>query len=131
MSVREDERYESLIKLIINSVTNTSKSDGFETQIGSNHMAHFLLFQELKPLLLASSTPSFNSRVINVSSAGHGMGKVNFDDINYEHSEYSKFQAYGQSKTANIYMANAIDRNYGAQGLHGLSLHPGVIMTGK
>ena len=48
-------------------------ADGWETQFGTNHLAHFLLFQQLLPTLLASSTPSFHSRVIAVSSWGHGL----------------------------------------------------------
>ncbi|KAL2048911.1 hypothetical protein ABVK25_010863 [Lepraria finkii] len=51
-------------------------ADGFEAQIGTNHLAHFLLFQLLKPMLLASSTPSFKSRVVALSSSGHHAGGV-------------------------------------------------------
>ncbi|MCJ1394476.1 hypothetical protein MMC18_007354 [Xylographa bjoerkii] len=104
--------------------------DGFETQFGTNHLAHFLLFNLLKPTLLTSSTPAFNSRVIDVSSSGHRRGGIHLDDLNFEHTAYEPFMAYGQSKTANIYMTNEIERRYGKQGLHGLSLHPGGIMTG-
>ena len=104
--------------------------DGFETQFGTNHLAHFLLFQLLKPLLLSSSTSSFNSRVIAVSSSGHRAGGIQFDDYNFEKSAYDPWAVYGQSKTSNIYMANEIDRRYGAKGLHALSLHPGGIKTG-
>lgn len=104
--------------------------DGFETQFGTNHLAHFLLFQLLKPALLASSTPSFNSRVVCLSSSGHRGAGIQFDDYNFEKGDYAPWTAYGQSKTANIYMANEIDRRYGAKGLHGLSVMPGGIMTG-
>ena len=103
--------------------------DGFETQFGTNHLAHFLLFQLLKPTLLKSSTPDFHSRVIALSSSGHRYGPVRFHDYNFE-KDYNPGQAYGQSKTANIYTANEIERRYGSQGLHGLSLHPGGIATG-
>jgi len=59
-----------------------------------------------------------------------GMGSVRLDDVNFtEPSSYNKWTSYGQSKTANIWMANAIDRRYGAQNLHALSVHPGRIMT--
>lgn len=105
-------------------------ADGFETQFGTNHLAHFLLFQLLKSTLLASSTPSFNSRVVTLSSSAHRTSGILTDDYNFEHTEYSPWVAYGQSKTANIYMANEIERRYGSQGLHALSLHPGGIMTG-
>ena len=104
--------------------------DDFELQIGTNHFAHFLLFQELKPLLLSSTTSDFHSRVINLSSAGHRMGGIRFDDINFSEPEsYDKWRSYGQSKTANIYMASSIERHYGSQGLHAWSVHPGGIST--
>ena len=106
-------------------------AEGFETQFGVNHLSHFLLFQLLKDALLASSTEGFQSRVVMVASSGHRRGGVDFEDIMFERGrEYHPFDAYGQSKTANIYMANEIERRYGGQGLHGLSLHPGGIMTG-
>lgn len=98
-------------------------------QFGTNHLGHFLFFQLLKPALLASSTPDFNSRVISVSSSGHRNSGVVFEDIHFKEREYAPFLAYGQSKTANIYFANEIDRRYGAKGLHALSLHPGGIAT--
>lgn len=104
--------------------------DGFETQFGTNHLAHFLLFQLLKPALLASSTPTFNSRVVCLSSSGHRGAGIQFNNYNFEKGNYAPWTAYGQSKTANIYMANEIERRYGAQGLHGLSVMPGGIMTG-
>jgi NAD(P)-dependent dehydrogenase (short-subunit alcohol dehydrogenase family) len=104
--------------------------DGIETQFGVNHVAHFQLFEILKPALLASSTPEFNSRVVNVSSIGHRSGSVNLGDFNFEQKKYTPWSAYGQSKTANIWMANEIERRYGKNGIHGLSLHPGGIDTG-
>ena len=79
--------------------------DGFETQFGTNHLAHFLLFQLLKPTLLASSTPEFQSRVVSVSSSGHQISGVHFDDLDLKKQGYEKWTAYGQSKTANIYLA--------------------------
>ncbi|KAH7230213.1 uncharacterized protein BKA55DRAFT_545505 [Fusarium redolens] len=105
--------------------------DGHELQFGVNHLSHFLLFELLKPALLAGSTPEFNSRVINLSSASHGIHGINdWDNYNFQKGGYNPFVAYGQSKTANIYFANEIERRYGSQGLHGLSVHPGEIDTG-
>ncbi|WYZ46207.1 hypothetical protein EsH8_IX_000432 [Colletotrichum jinshuiense] len=104
--------------------------DGFETQFGTNHLGHFLFFHLLKPALLASSTPAFQSRVISVSSAAHRLGKVRLHDLNFEEdSSYDPWAAYGQSKTANIYFASEVERRYGSKGLHALSLHPGIILT--
>ena len=105
-------------------------TDGHESQFGTNHLAHFLLFNLLKPTLLASSTPDFQSRVVNVSSAGHAAGQVQFGDYAFSNgATYSPWAGYGQSKTANIYMANEIENRYGKQGLHGFSLMPGGIWT--
>ena len=83
----------------------------------------------LKETLLASSTPDFNSRVIVVSSSAHRAGEIYFDDLNYERRDYDPYQAYAQSKLANIHFANELDRRYGSRGLHALSLHPGGIDT--
>lgn len=104
--------------------------DGFETQFGTNHVAHFLLFQLLKPTLLKSSTKAFQSRVICVSSTAHRGCPVRFDDYNFEQpSSYNGWAAYGQAKTANIYMASEIERRYSSHGLHGISIHPGGIKS--
>ncbi|KAL8705625.1 MAG: hypothetical protein Q9201_001262 [Fulgogasparrea decipioides] len=105
-------------------------ADGFESQFGTNHLVHFLLFQLLKPTLLASSTPAMNSRVVDLSSSGHRAGPVQIGNYNFERGNYSPWAAYGSSKTANIYMANEIERRYGSKGLHGLSVMPGGIRTG-
>ncbi|KAF4468340.1 ww domain-containing oxidoreductase [Fusarium albosuccineum] len=105
-------------------------ADGFETQFGINHLGHFLLFQLLKPALLAATTPLFNSRVVCVASMGHRAGEVRFHDFNFdEPGSYDPWVSYGQSKTANIYMVNEIEKRYGNQGLHALSLHPGGVLT--
>ena len=106
-------------------------ADGFESQLATNYLGHFLLFQLLRDRLLRSATPAFASRVVNVSSSGHHAGGVNFDDLQLKaEGAYSPWGAYGQSKTAMIYMTNEIERRYGARGLHGLALMPGGIMTG-
>jgi NAD(P)-dependent dehydrogenase (short-subunit alcohol dehydrogenase family) len=76
--------------------------EGFETQFGVNHLAHFLLFQLLKPTLLASSTPAFNSRVVSLSSSGHRACGIQFDDLDFKKAGYNPWQAYGQAKTANV-----------------------------
>jgi NAD(P)-dependent dehydrogenase (short-subunit alcohol dehydrogenase family) len=104
--------------------------DGHELQFGTNHLAHFVLFQLLKPALLAASTPTFHSRVVAVSSAAHRRNGINdSDNYNFQKGGYSGQLSYDQSKTANVYMANEIERRYGAQGLHATSVHPGAILT--
>ncbi|OOF95017.1 hypothetical protein ASPCADRAFT_149120 [Aspergillus carbonarius ITEM 5010] len=103
-------------------------ADGFETQFGTNHLAHFLLVHLLRPVLLASSTPAFHSRVLLLSSGSHRFGEVNFENLTGE-GEYNTWMAYAQSKTANIWTANELERRYGSHGLHAVSLHPGTIAT--
>ncbi|DBA85710.1 TPA: hypothetical protein ACH3X1_005282 [Trebouxia sp. C0004] len=103
--------------------------EGFETQFGTNHAAHFLLFQLLKPALLASSTPELNSRLVSVPSSGHEYSGILFDDLNLKKQGYDMWKAYRQSKTANVYLANEIDRQYGSKGLHANPVMPGVIFT--
>jgi NAD(P)-dependent dehydrogenase (short-subunit alcohol dehydrogenase family) len=102
--------------------------DGFETQFGTNHLAHFLLVQLLKPTLLASATPEFNSRIVVLASLGHRFSTVYLNNLNLE-GAYDPWIAYGQSKTALIWTVNEIERRYGSKGLHGWSVHPGSIAT--
>lgn len=105
-------------------------TDGFETQWATNHLSHFVLTNLLLPTLIASSTPSFRSRVVSVSSMGHRYGPPNFSDVNFAHASYDPWQAYANSKTANILFANAIERRYGRRGVHATSVYPGGIKTG-
>ncbi|KAM0267955.1 hypothetical protein ACHAQH_010069, partial [Verticillium albo-atrum] len=103
--------------------------DGFELQFSTNVLGHFLLFQLLKPALLAGVSTDFHSRVVSVSSIAHNDNGIRFEDINFEKTPHNPWLAYGQSKTANIYLANEIERRFSSKGLHALSLHPGVIFT--
>ncbi|KAF9771669.1 hypothetical protein IL306_010677 [Fusarium sp. DS 682] len=106
-------------------------ADGHELQFGTNHLSHFLLFMLLKPALLAAASSIMPSRVVNVSSSGHNLHGINdTDNYAFERGNYDPNAAYGQSKTANIYMANEIERRYGGHHLHATSVHPGVVATG-
>ncbi len=123
------------LNVIVNNAGIMATPEGktandFESQLGTNHLAHFLFFFLVKDVMLASSTPEFHSRVVNVSSSGHMAGEVQFGNYGFESGNYAPWAGYGQSKTANIYMANEIENRYGAMGLHGLSLNPGGIWTG-
>lgn len=102
--------------------------DGFESQFAINYLGHFLLYKLLEQTLLTSSAPEFASRVVNVSSAGHHMSSVVLENINLE-GEYEAWKAYGNAKTACVWMTNEIERRHGSKGLHGLSLMPGGIAT--
>ena len=100
-------------------------ADGFEMQFGSNHVGHFLTTCLLAPALRRAAP----SRVVSVSSRGHHMSSVVFDDILFERRPYDKWLAYGQSKTANVLFAVGLERRLGARGVHANALHPGGIMT--
>ncbi|KAJ2977555.1 hypothetical protein NUW58_g7774 [Xylaria curta] len=111
--------------------TREETPEGFEMQLATNYLGHFLLFDLLKDALLKASTPEFNSRLVNVSSSGHHASEIIFDDFQLKKPDaYTPWGAYGQSKLAQIYMANYVDRHFGPLGLHALSLMPGGIMTG-
>ena len=106
--------------------------DGQEFHFSTNYLSEFLLFQLLKPTLLASVTPTFHSRVVNVSSSAHRAGSLpESDDYNFEKGGYKHELAYANSKLASTYLANEIDRRYGSSGLHATSLHPGGIILTK
>ncbi|KAJ5650508.1 uncharacterized protein N7484_004231 [Penicillium longicatenatum] len=105
--------------------------DSYELQFTTNHLSHFLFFNLLKPALLAGSSAGFQSRVVVVSAAAHRVATLNeSDNYHFQKGGYSPWGAYGQSKLANIYMANEIERRFGSSGLHATSLHPGLIATG-
>jgi NAD(P)-dependent dehydrogenase (short-subunit alcohol dehydrogenase family) len=74
-------------------------ADGFETQIGTNHLGHFLLVNRLVSLVAPGS------RVVMLSSAGHRFADVDLDDPNFERTKYEPFVASGRSKTANVLFA--------------------------
>ncbi len=98
---------------------------GWESQFGVNHMGHFALTQTLFPLL--TKTPG--TRVVALSSTAHKMSDILWDDLQFEHSEYDKWRAYGQAKTANALFANGLSRRLGEHGGLAFSVHPGGIFT--
>jgi NAD(P)-dependent dehydrogenase (short-subunit alcohol dehydrogenase family) len=100
-------------------------ADGFETQFGTNHLGHFLLTNLLVPALVNAKM----ARVVNLSSAGHSMGNIDFDDPNFEHRAYDGWVAYGQSKTANILCAVSLDGRLRDRGVRAYAVHPGGIHT--
>jgi NAD(P)-dependent dehydrogenase (short-subunit alcohol dehydrogenase family) len=100
-------------------------TDGFEMQIGTNHIGHFLLTGLLAPALVASP----GARVVALSSGAHGISDIDYDDPMFERREYNPWEAYGQSKTANALFALELDRRLRDQGVNAFAVHPGVIMT--
>ncbi|BEP13045.1 SDR family NAD(P)-dependent oxidoreductase [Acidothermaceae bacterium B102] len=99
--------------------------DGWELQFGTNHMGHFILTTGLRPALAAAD----GARVVSVSSSGHLRSSVDFDDLRFMQREYDPWLAYGQSKTANIWMANEIAVRWRDDGIVANSLMPGAIHT--
>jgi NAD(P)-dependent dehydrogenase (short-subunit alcohol dehydrogenase family) len=99
--------------------------DGFELQFGTNHLGHFLMTNLLAPALVNGAP----SRVVALSSRGHHMSPVDFEDIGFVNRGYEKWTAYGQSKTANILFAVELDRRLSAKGVRAFAVHPGVIET--
>jgi NAD(P)-dependent dehydrogenase (short-subunit alcohol dehydrogenase family) len=98
-------------------------ADGFETQFGTNHLAHFVLVNRIASLLRPGG------RLINLASSGHRFSNVDLDDPNFERRPYDAFAAYGQSKTANILFAVAFDRRHRDRGIRAAAVHPGGIQT--
>lgn len=100
-------------------------SDGFELQFGSNHLGHFLFTLSMLPALRRGDAV----RIVNLSSRGHHIAPVDFDDLQFERRAYDKWQSYGQAKTANVLFTVGLERRLGASGIHAFAVHPGAIMT--
>jgi NAD(P)-dependent dehydrogenase (short-subunit alcohol dehydrogenase family) len=101
-------------------------ADGFELQIGTNHLGHFAL----TGLLIGSMEGREDARVVTVTSFAHRTGRINFDDLQSER-RYSRWRAYGQSKLANLLFAFELDRRLRGAGsaVAGLAAHPGYSAT--
>lgn len=102
-------------------------SDGFELQIGTNHLGHVALAAGLLPLLL----PVAGSRVVTVSSVAARAGAVDLDDLQWQSRAYDRQSAYGASKLANLLFAFELERRLRAAGAGTVSLaaHPGLSGT--
>lgn len=103
----------------------TRVGPGWEAQFGTNHLGHLALTLGLMGLL----TRTENARVVALSSTGHKTSGIRWDDIHFRTTAYEKWQAYGQSKTANALFANALSRRLKASGGHAFAVHPGGIFT--
>jgi len=101
--------------------------DGLELQMATNHFGHFYLTKLFLPTLLKCQ-----ARVLNVSSAAH-VAFVRAGGIVYEKmadkATYDKYEAYGESKLANVYFTQELQRRFGSQGLRAYALHPGAVAT--
>jgi NAD(P)-dependent dehydrogenase (short-subunit alcohol dehydrogenase family) len=101
----------------------TRTADGFELQFGTNHLGHFALTN----LLLDNVT----GRVVTVSSTGHRLGAIDFNDLNWERKPYKAWRAYGQSKLANLLFTSELQRRLRETGSPVLATaaHPGYAAT--
>ena len=101
-------------------------ADGFEMQLGTNHLGHFVLTDLLLDLLIASG----NGRVVNVSSGMHRYGKMTFDDLMRE-KHYAKWAVYGQTKLANLLFTSELEKRLRASNVPVLAVaaHPGYAAT--
>ena len=98
--------------------------DGFEMQIGTNHLGHFALTGRLLPSLLASAEP----RVVTISSVAHRTGKMDFDDL-HSTRHYNRWRAYGQSKLSNLLFMRELARRAVGTELVSAAAHPGYSAT--
>ncbi|KAI4102240.1 MAG: hypothetical protein LQ339_004765 [Xanthoria mediterranea] len=101
--------------------------DGFESQLATNHLGHFLFTNLIMDKILRSKSP----RIVNISSDGHRLSPIRWADYNFMNGDtYNKWHAYGQSKTANMLMSVSLAEKLGPKrNVLAFSLHPGVIMT--
>jgi NAD(P)-dependent dehydrogenase (short-subunit alcohol dehydrogenase family) len=123
-------RIEALDVLVNNAgvmaLPHRTTVDGFELQLGTNHLGHFALTARLLPLLLSADRP----RVVTVASSMHRIGSIDFDDLQSER-RYQRWAAYGQSKLANLLFTFELHRRSEAAGspLRATAAHPGYAAT--
>ncbi|MGB8684701.1 MAG: oxidoreductase [Candidatus Binatus sp.] len=101
-------------------------ADGFESQFGTNHLGHFALTTGLLPALKAAD----KARIVELTSIGHRRSDVHFDDLNFHRRPYDPWDAYGQSKTANVLFAVGATERLRADSIVANAVHPGGIMSG-
>ncbi|MEA2281090.1 MAG: hypothetical protein QOK21_1697 [Solirubrobacteraceae bacterium] len=122
------EAWEGDLDVLINNagimaIPEQRTRDGFEMQLGTNHLGHFALTN----LLLAKIT----DRVVTLSSGAHRIGKLDVDDLNWERRSYQRWGAYGQSKLSNLLFTLELQRRLAAAGsdVRAIAAHPGYAAT--
>ncbi|KAK7871333.1 hypothetical protein R5R35_007593 [Gryllus longicercus] len=123
-------RSEPHIHLLINNAgimacPKMQTADGFEMHMGVNHLGHFLLTCLLLPRIRASAP----ARIVTVSSLAHVFGDMDFDDLNWEKTNYNPTSAYGRSKLANILFTKELAKRLEGTGVTTYTLHPGAVST--
>lgn len=123
--LQEEKRLDILINNAgVMAMPKALTKDGFEMQLGVNHLGHFLLTNLLLDILKTSAP----SRIIILSSLAHKYGEINRDDLNSE-KFYNKYKAYSQSKLANILFMQELSRRLKGTGVTVNAVHPGVVKT--
>jgi len=131
-AAEEVNKYNESINVLVNNagimaVPYGKTEDGIESQFGVCFIGHFLFTSLILDKILASGP---GARIINVSSNGHQLGAMRFDDYNFSDGKtYDKWKAYGQAKTANMLFTVALADKFASRGLLSFSLHPGTIFT--
>jgi NAD(P)-dependent dehydrogenase (short-subunit alcohol dehydrogenase family) len=127
-SVREFADGVSAADILVNNagimaVPYAETKDGFESQIGTNHLGHFALTNLLLPKL--------TDRVVTVSSEFHQMGKIDLNDLNWKSRRYGPWRAYAQSKLANLLFTSELQRRLDGAGssMRSIAAHPGYSST--
>ncbi|MDX6664582.1 MAG: hypothetical protein QOG68_788 [Solirubrobacteraceae bacterium] len=107
----------------IMAVPEARTKDGFESQLGTNHLGHFALTN----LLL----PRITDRVVSVASGAHRLGRVDLDDLDFAKRGYDRWRVYGQSKLANLLFIAELQRRFDEAGspLRAMAAHPGYAAT--
>lgn len=112
----------------IMSATLVRDARGYEAHFATNHLGHVQLTKALLPALRAAGASAPGARVVSVSSGGHRLTDIRWDDPHFR-TGYDAMLAYGQSKTANILFAVELDRRWADDGIRGYALHPGQIVS--
>jgi NAD(P)-dependent dehydrogenase (short-subunit alcohol dehydrogenase family) len=113
------------------AIPRSETDDGFETQFGVNHLGHFALTGLLLPSLRETARSDGEARVVTQSSGLHERGEIDFDDLHGER-EYDPWDAYAQSKLANVLFAYELDRRLreaGVDDVRSVACHPGYAAT--
>ncbi|KAA6408314.1 MAG: hypothetical protein FRX48_08056 [Lasallia pustulata] len=107
----------------------TKTVDGFESQLATNHLGHFLLTNLLMGKLLAAGE---GAKIVNLSSMGYELSEFRFDDWNFsDGATYHPWSAYAQSKTANILFTHALARKLADKGVFSFAIQPGYVPDSK
>lgn len=117
------------VDIVINSAgimacPETRVGPGWEAQFATNHLGHYALVNQLWPVLAGGA----GARVVSVSSGAHGITGIRWDDVQFSEG-YDRWQAYGQSKAANVLFAVHLDTLGRDAGVRAFALHPGAILT--